>query len=115
MKLKFGVGAAVLIVLALLCITFGEGGNKAMGGPSATTPPGTGGVIAMSQIAPGNQTQILTVVDPNCRSIATYQINLTSGSIKLCSVRNIHWDLQMSDYNGIRPLSKEVQTMSEQR
>ncbi|MGD9127647.1 MAG: hypothetical protein PVH19_09740 [Planctomycetia bacterium] len=115
MKMKFGVGVAVLVVLAILWGTLGGGDNRAMGGPPVTSLPNTGGVIAMSQLAPGNQTQIVTVVDPVNRSIATYQINLTSGAIKLCSVRNIRWDLQMSDYNGVRPLSKEVQTMSEQR
>lgn len=120
MKMKFGVGATILVVLMLLWVTTGEDGTKAMGGQPAITPgmsgtAATGGMIAMSQLAPNGQSQIVTVVDPVSRAIATYRIDLTTGKIAICSVRNIHWDLQMSDYNWTKPSSKEVQTMSEQR
>lgn len=115
MKTKFGVGATILVVFMLLWLTTGEDGTKAMGGPPAMAAPGTSGMIAMSQLTPDSRSQMVTVVDPTNRSIATYRIDLTSGKIALCSVRNIHWDLQMSDYNWAKPSSKEIRTMSEQR
>lgn len=115
-KANFGLGAAILVVLMLLFGVAGGDQTKALGGPSAAAVPGIGnGMIAMSQLAPDNRSQIVTVVDPVNRSMATYRVDLASGKIALCSVRNLHWDLQMSDFNGTNPSSKEVQTMSEQR
>jgi hypothetical protein len=47
--------------------------------------------------------------------VFVYQLDFASGMIALRSVRSIHWDLQMSDYNGQKPLSQEIRALSEQR
>ena len=31
------------------------------------------------------------------------------------SVRNIHWDLQMMEFNGVNPLPREIRLQLEQR
>jgi len=59
--------------------------------------------------------QQVTVIDPRREVISVYHVDLANGVIALRSVRNIHWDLQMSDYNGQRPLPREIRALSEQR
>jgi hypothetical protein len=72
------------------------------------------GLIALSEIVDQRYQQV-TVIDPKREVLSVYHIELASGVIALRSVRNIHWDLQMSDYNGQKPLAKEIQALSEQR
>ena len=57
----------------------------------------------------------MTVIDPEKHVLGVYHIDLTSGEIVLKSVRNIHWDLQMGEFNGTKPLPQEVRSMLEQR
>ncbi|NIP70287.1 MAG: hypothetical protein GTO04_14230 [Planctomycetales bacterium] len=58
--------------------------------------------------------QQLTVVDPKLRAVAVYHINPANGALTLQSVRNIHWDLQMSQFNGVSPLPQQIRSMLEQ-
>lgn len=72
------------------------------------------GLIAISETVEQKYQQV-TVIDPKQRVMSVYHIDLASGVISLRSVRSIQWDLQMSDYNGKSPLSREIQALSEQR
>ena len=56
----------------------------------------------------GDRGQQLTVIDPRSRVMSVYHVELASGAITLKSVRNIHWDLQLSEYNGVNPLPNEI-------
>jgi hypothetical protein len=77
-------------------------------------PPGGGGLIALPTLA-GEQRQQLTVIDPDTRVLGVYHIDLASGEVTLKSVRNIHWDLQMIEFNGTNPLPREVRAILEQQ
>jgi hypothetical protein len=60
--------------------------------------------------------QQITVIDGQQRSMAVYQVDPKTGSIQLKSVRNIHWDLQMEEFNtGGNPSPKDIRTLVEQR
>ena len=87
--------------------------------PEPRTMPVRSGMASDGLIALGetvNQKyQQVTVIDPKRQVISVYHIDLPTGMIALRSVRNIHWDLQMSDFNGKNPLSREIQALSEQR
>jgi hypothetical protein len=61
-------------------------------------------------LALGEQRQQVVVVDPQMRVIGTYQID-ANGEIALKSVRNIHWDLQMTEFNTASPLPRDVRAM----
>ena len=63
----------------------------------------------------GDQRQQLTVIDTRQRVMCVYQIDNVSGEIALRSVRNIHWDLQLSEFNSASPLPREVRSMIEPR
>jgi len=59
--------------------------------------------------------QQLTVIDPHLHVLSVYHIETTTGEIALKSVRNIHWDLQMNEFNGKSPLPREIRSMLEQK
>jgi len=45
--------------------------------------------------------------------MSVYQIDAQTGRIALRSVLKIHWDLQMTEYNGESPLPREIQALLE--
>ncbi len=59
----------------------------------------------------GEHRQQLTVIDPKLRVMAVYQIDDSSGEIVLKSVRNISWDLQMTEFNAAKPLPHEIRSL----
>lgn len=63
----------------------------------------------------GDKGQMLTVIDPRQQTIGVYTVDLPSGKITLRSVRNIRWDLQLTDFNGDNPLPREIRLQLEQR
>jgi hypothetical protein len=78
----------------------------------AATPVGE--LIALSTTV-DNQYQQVTVIDPKLRAISVYHVELTSGDIKLCCVRNIRWDLQLEYFNGKDLTPPEIRSMLESR
>jgi hypothetical protein len=75
---------------------------------------GGAGLVALAMPA-GEQRQQVTVIDPETRVLGVYHIDLNTGEIVLKSVRNIHWDLQMVEFNGTSPLPREVRSLLEQK
>jgi hypothetical protein len=63
----------------------------------------------------GENGQLLMVIDPVQRVIGVYRVDLATGKIALRSVRNINWDLRMSEFNGENPLPREIRSLLEQR
>jgi hypothetical protein len=47
--------------------------------------------------------------------LAVYHIDLTTGRTELKSVRKIHWDLQIEEFEGSAPLPQEVRALVEQQ
>jgi hypothetical protein len=87
----------------------GPGSPASAAGGSASA-----GLIALACSA-GDHRQQLTVVDPELRVVGVYHIDSATGEIVLKSVRNIHWDLQMVEFNGSNPTPREIRTHIEQR
>ncbi|MBN1589835.1 MAG: hypothetical protein JW888_10005 [Pirellulales bacterium] len=110
------LGCVALVVLVAVVSLMLPNGRTAFGqqpsSPQATSSDG--GLTVLSEIVEQRYQQLI-VIDPKREVISVYHIELASGTIALRSVRNIHWDLQMSDYNGQKPLAQEIQALSEQR
>ena len=66
-------------------------------------------------LAANEQAQLMAIVDPGKQVLSIYRIAMADGKITLLSVRNVHWDLQMSEFNGERPLPREIRSMLEAR
>ena len=63
----------------------------------------------------GEKGQMLTVLDPRQQTMGVYFIEAGTGKITLRSVRNIRFDLMMTDFNGENPLPREIRLQLEQR
>ena len=70
------------------------------------------GLIAIDLQGNTSHEQI-AVIDPKVRSVGVYQIDRATGEISLKSVRKIHWDLQLDDYNGRKPIVREIRSTVE--
>jgi len=85
----------------------------------AQRPSGSPGLTADQLIAltsDVDQThQQVTIIDSNSRVMSVYHIDRKSGEITLKSVRNVNWDLQMEEFNGVSPSPREIRSLLEQR
>jgi hypothetical protein len=64
----------------------------------------------MHVAAAEGQPQLVTVIDPRQRVLAVYHVDRASGQITPKSVRNITWDLQMTEYNSGDPLPQDIRS-----
>ncbi len=104
---------AGVLVAATGLIAFPGNGEAQIRPPAVQRPAGfNDGLIALSETVDGRYQQV-TVIDPLSRTMCVYHIELASGEIALRSVRKIHWDMQMTDFNGTKPLAQEVKTLSQ--
>ena len=105
------LGASLGFVALLLLALFSGSRGEALAQRPAV--PGTAdGLIAFTSPV-SDKLQMLTVVDPHQHVVSVYHIDTHSGEIALKSVRNIHWDLQMSEFNGVSPLPREIRALAE--
>lgn len=70
-------------------------------------------LIALSM--PLADRQQVTIVDPRTRVIGVYHVDAATGAISLRSVRNINWDLQMTEFNAAHPAPQEVRSLVQQQ
>lgn len=75
---------------------------------------GEGGLIALSGPSADNA-QLVTVLDTKTRAMAVYRVDAATGKIKLLSVRNLHWDLQVMQLNSESPLPQEIRSLLDQK
>ncbi len=80
-----------------------------------TPQPICGGELIAVPSPMGDKGQMLTVLDPRQQTIGVYWIEAGTGKITLRSVRNIRYDLMMTDFNGDNPLPREIRLQLEQR
>ena len=107
-----------LLGAGLVVVAVGLGGqrNEAFAQRTATYPPtGAGSDLIAIPTPVGDKAQMLTVIDPRQQTDGRVSHRLSSGKITLLSVRNIHWDLQMTEFNGVNPLPREIRQNLEPR
>ena len=109
------LGALVGASLVAVATGLFESRGVALAQHSALTATGGGELIAVPSSSGDNKGQFVTVIDPRQQAICVYAIEQPSGKISLRSARNIHWDLQLSDFNSDNPLPKEIRLQLEQR
>ena len=80
--------------------------------PPAMRP--TGELIALNSDVEEGRQQIV-VIDSKSRVMSVYHIDHATGVISLKSVRNIHADLLMDEFNTESPLPKEIRAILDQR
>ncbi len=105
------LGATVII--ALVWLMTGRDSVFAQRLPGVGVEP-SGELIALTSPVDNNHQQ-LTVIDPRTRVLGVYQLELGTGAVTLKSVRNLSWDLQMDEFNGVKPLPREIRSLLERR
>lgn len=128
-RLHFGVVLGTLLAFGL---AVGQGFSEPTAGlqtPTATYPAVSSPMVSYQPAqpagtSPGGLTthvlpadggaQALVVVDPVQKVLAVYHVDRVTGEVTLCSVRNISWDLQMPEYNGVKPLPQDIRNMREE-
>jgi hypothetical protein len=114
--MRIAVIGAGFVFASLVCATFVAALVPSVGYAQRPAPASSGasaGLIALTNACEHGQQ--LTVVDPESRVLGVYHIDSTSGEIVLKSVRNIHWDLQMIEFNGTSPLPREIRSRLDNR
>ncbi|MHB0955806.1 MAG: hypothetical protein ACYC6N_00740 [Pirellulaceae bacterium] len=82
--------------------------------PARTPLAAAGDLMAFSSEV-GNGPAQVTLIDVKSRVMCVYHVDRTTGQIELKSVRNVHWDLLMEEFNGVRPLPREIRALLEQQ
>jgi hypothetical protein len=83
--------------------------------PATYSTMAAGGELIAVPQSMGEKGQMLTVLDPRQQSLAVYWIEGATGKVTLRSVRNVHYDLQLMDFNSDNPLPREIRTQLDQR
>ena len=82
--------------------------------PSRIPLAAAGDLMAFSSEAGSGPAQV-TLIDVKTRVMCVYHVDRATGQIELKSVRNFHWDLLMEEFNGVRPLPREIRALLEQQ
>jgi len=104
------IGAALVLFSGVLR----SEGDEVYGQHPAHNSSASAELIAFTTAADDSRV-LLTVIDPRQRVVSVYHVHRESGKISLLSVRNIHWDLQIQDFNGANPLPEEIRKQLQQR
>ncbi len=109
----FGIVLVALIVSNVLGTSFQQAETpKSSLDQNSTIFAKKDGLIAIKLDGSDARDQI-AIIDPKKKSLATYQVNKANGEISLKSVRSIHWDLQLDEFNGTSPTPKQIQSIVE--
>src|SRR4051794_1024461 len=111
----WGIGLGFgLLIFAVICCERTQVLAQPGAGQAVDKSVPAGQLMALSvELADGRQQ--ITLIDPRTRVISVYQIDRASGEISLKSVRSVHWDLQMDEFNSDSPSPKEIRSLLEQR
>ena len=82
--------------------------------PSGLPMAAAGDLMAFSSDTGNGQQQVI-VIDAKARVMCVYHVDRNQGETELKSVRSIRWDLLMEEFNGVRPLPREIRTLLEQK
>jgi hypothetical protein len=81
---------------------------------ATSSPSGASPELISIPLTSADHKQQLLLVDPRQRVMGVYQIDTNSGEIALKSVRNIHWDMQLTEFNSAAPLPREIRSLVDQ-
>jgi imidazole glycerol phosphate synthase subunit HisF len=102
---------ALLGAVLVIAVTAGSGSTQPAFDLLTSTSPATQNSELITHVtAVDGQPLIVTVIDPRQRVMGVYQVERATGKITPMSVRNITWDLQMTDYNSGKPLPQDIRS-----
>jgi hypothetical protein len=106
------VGACMVAGLGMAAVVCLSARDQLWAGPPSVAT--TGNELVTWSAPAGENRQLLTIIDPRLRTVCVYHVETATGLITLKSVRNIHFDLQMVEFNGQDPTPKQIRSLLEQ-
>ncbi|MFN3191517.1 MAG: hypothetical protein ACE361_13495 [Aureliella sp.] len=100
------VAIAVVAIVAWAVVPFPR---EARSQPSQMGA-GNKAMEVVSTMLPSGEQQIV-VIDTESKVMAVYHVEPSQGKVQLRSVRQLAWDLQMEQFNGLSPLPSELRLM----
>ncbi len=118
----FGLSFVAVLVMVFLATTldpsaYGQPPKQPQAQPvlpSRLPVAAVGDLMAFSSETATGPAQV-TLIDGKTRVMCVYHIDRATGEIELKSVRNVNWDLLMEEFNGVRPLPREIRALLEQK
>jgi hypothetical protein len=102
---------AVLGAGLVIAVTAGRSLSEPADGPLLSSSPfATSGALITHVTGSDGEGQMVTVIDPQQRVMAVYQVERATGKITPMSIRNFTWDLQMIEYNSGNPLPQDIRS-----
>jgi hypothetical protein len=83
--------------------------------PSTKLPSAGEGLLAFGVVSPDGKYQQIAVIDAEKRALAVYHVRLEDGRTELKSVRNIKWDLELEDFEGMGLLPRDIKALLDRR
>src|SRR5262245_11080804 len=109
-----GVACGLLVVFALICCERAAVCAEPNGPTALDKGASSGQLMALSaDLADGRQQ--ITLIAPKTRVMGVYQIDRASGEISLKSVRSVHWDLLLEEFNSDKPSPREIRSLLDKR
>lgn len=110
MKTHILLGVVLVVaVLAGTAFLWGSSESGVSRRDSGTPMAGSGGWITHSTAT--DRVQQIVVIDPSTQAMAVYHVDLANGRISLKSVRNIRYDLLMTEFNTDAPSPRELESL----
>ena len=116
MKLKSLVAFVMIVGAGLVAVGF-AGHQQQEPAPVQPDSPfhqiaADNGMIAIN-LGGTQDYQQVGLIDTERRVMSVYHVQRASGEVMLQSVRNCTWDLQLDEYNGLRPSPREIRDLTE--
>lgn len=106
--MRNGILGAVVTLVLLTVVGWSHGQSGWPTGNASPTGAGASGGLVTHHIPGGPEGDYIAVIEPTMRVMAVYRVQRERGEIKLASVRQIHWDLQVTSYANEGPLPEEI-------
>ena len=100
--------AAVLAGLGICTWCWGVEAQTFLGSQNASSAAASVGLVTHVHESEGRPTRVI-VIDPHQQVMAVYHIDRESGKIEPKSVRNLSWDLRMTEFNSDDPSPKDLE------
>ncbi len=115
---RIGAGKWLIVILlsviaTCLLIEVGNGADAALAEPSVAASGAAGGVIAVSAQVTADSYGVY-LLDPQRGTMAVYQYQPKTRTLRLMAVRNYGFDVQLDEYNT-EPSPREIKQLVQQQ
>ena len=106
--MRHSLFGALLGASLVIAVAAGRGSSEPAYAPPVDLPARANSELITHMSATDGAALTVTVIDPKQRVMAVYHVDRGTGEISPKSVRNLTWDLQMTEFNSGNPLPQDI-------